>query len=74
LMEHACGEEDVVVDARELRFIDVAGCRALVEVALKLAPPRRMILHGASAGLIRVMRLGGWLDAPQLEIHDLEAG
>jgi anti-anti-sigma factor len=69
LAEHLPASEEVVVDARGLSFVDVSGCRALVEAAVGLTPPRRMVLTSSSPALRRVLELCGWNDIPQLEIR-----
>ena len=63
------GEGDVVVDARDLSFVDVSGCRALLEVAERLPDRRRLVLAHAPAQLVRILGLCGWLDFPRLVVR-----
>lgn len=74
LAEHLPASEEVVVDARGVSFVDVSGCRALVEAAMGLKPPRRMVLTSSSPALRRVLELCGWNDLPRLEIRSEDAG
>jgi anti-anti-sigma factor len=73
LAEHLPESEEIVVDARGLSFVDVSGCRALVETAVGLKPPRRMVLTSSSPALRRVLDLCGWNDIPQLEVRSDDA-
>jgi anti-anti-sigma factor len=57
---------DLVVETRELRFIDVAGCRALVRAAERLENGRRLVLPDAAAPLVRVLSMCGWAEHPRL--------
>jgi anti-anti-sigma factor len=57
---------DVVVEAGGLSFIDVAGCRALVEAAEQLGDGRRLVLAHPPRELVRVIGLCGWLKHPRL--------
>jgi hypothetical protein len=58
-----------VIDAGELSFVDVSGCRALVQTALAMDPPRHLVLEAASAQLLRVLELCGWRHLPALEVR-----
>jgi anti-anti-sigma factor len=68
LAEHLPGGEDIVIDAAGLSFVDVSGCRALMQTALALRPPRRLVLRTASPALLRVLALCRWRDLPGLEL------
>jgi anti-anti-sigma factor len=61
-------EGDVVVDARGLSFIDVNGCRALVQAARRLSRGRRLRVEHAPSVLVRTLALCEWQDAPQLVV------
>jgi anti-anti-sigma factor len=54
------GDGDLVVDARDVSFIDVAGCRELVEAARRLPEGRRLVVVGGPRSLARLMDLCGW--------------
>jgi hypothetical protein len=54
------GEGDLVVLTSDLRFTDVAGCRALVRAAEALDDNRRLVLPDAAAPVARVLKLCGW--------------
>jgi anti-anti-sigma factor len=69
LAEHLPGSGDIVIEAGELSFVDVSGCRALVQTALAMAAPRQLVIHGAPAPLVRVLELCGWRDLPGLEVR-----
>jgi anti-anti-sigma factor len=68
LDERLGGDGDIVVDARELSFIDVSGCRALVQAARQLPGDRRLRVEHAPSVLVRMLTLCGWRDAPQLVV------
>lgn len=59
---------DVTIDARELRFADVAACRAIVTAAQSLAGDRRLRVMHAQPGLRRILALCDWLQDPRLEV------
>jgi hypothetical protein len=69
LAEYLPGRGDILIDAGELTFADVGGSRALLEVALELAPPRRLVVRSAPTVLVRVLELCGWLSFPQLQLQ-----
>lgn len=69
LAEHIGGGADIVVDAGELTFADVSGCRALIEVAGRLEPPQRLILTDPPGSVRRVFALCEFEAVPQLEIR-----
>jgi anti-anti-sigma factor len=69
LAEHLPASGDIVIDAGELSFVDVSGCRVLVQTALALDPPRHLVLEAASAQLLRVLELCGWRHLPALEVR-----
>jgi anti-anti-sigma factor len=66
LAERAGGEGDLVVETAELEFIDVAGCRMLVEAAERLGNGWRLRLPDAGTAMLRVLRGCGWADHPRL--------
>jgi len=66
LAERAGGEGDLVVETAELEFIDVAGCRALVEAAERLGNGWRLRLPDPGTAVLRVLRGCGWADHPRL--------
>jgi anti-anti-sigma factor len=57
---------DLVVDATHLSFIDVAGCRVLLEAAERLAGSARLVVMRPPACLVTVMGACGWADHPRL--------
>jgi anti-anti-sigma regulatory factor len=59
---------DVVVDVRDVTFIDVAATAALVAAARRWAPRVRMRVLGASAQLRTIVSVGGW--ANDLDLID----
>ena len=59
---------DVVVDAKELSFVDISGCRVLVDTAKRLPTGRRLVLVHAPSFLVRLLSLCGWLDSPGLVV------
>lgn len=69
LADHIGGDGDVVIDARELSFLGASGCRALVDVANLLEPPRRLVLAGVSHRVMRVVHLCGFADHPQFRVE-----
>jgi anti-anti-sigma factor len=66
LTEQVAHDGDLVVEAGGLSFIDVSGCRALVQAAEQLGPGRRLVLAHPPRTLVRVMSLCGWADHPRL--------
>lgn len=59
---------DITLRLDGLKFIDVAGVRALAELSTRLAPGR-LILHDPPTPLRRILRLW-WEDLPGLEVSD----
>jgi anti-anti-sigma factor len=59
---------DLVLLTRDLEFVGVAGCRALVRAAEALAPGRRLLLPDPSAQLVRVLALCGWSSHERLAL------
>ncbi|HLX78515.1 MAG TPA: STAS domain-containing protein [Acidimicrobiales bacterium] len=57
---------DIVVDASRLTFIDVTGCRVLVEFADRLDDDRRIVIESAPRVLLRVMSLCGFAEHPKI--------
>jgi ABC-type transporter Mla MlaB component len=55
------GGESPRLDLARLDFIDVAGCRALVDAAGRLGDGRRLRVEHAPATLRRILTLSGWL-------------
>jgi anti-anti-sigma factor len=68
LAQRAADEGDLVVETAELEFIDVAGCRALVEAAERLDNGWRLRLPDAGDAVLRVLQACGWADHPRLEL------
>jgi len=68
LASGAPAEGDVHLDVTQLRFIDVSGIRAIVSSAGNLGEDRRILLHGQSTQLERVLSIVGWAEAPTLAI------
>ena len=64
---------DVIVDAADVSFIDVEGCRAIAETASRLTGERRLVLRGAPPQLVRVLTICGWDRSPHLEVIPREA-
>jgi uncharacterized membrane protein/anti-anti-sigma regulatory factor len=60
------GPGDLVVLTSGLGFIDISGCRALMRAAEQLEDGRRLLLPDASAPLLRVLSLCGWLEHSRL--------
>jgi anti-anti-sigma regulatory factor len=60
---------DVHLDLAALTFADVSVTRMLAQTAAGLGPDRKMVLHGASPGLQRLVQLC-WPDQPGLEVTD----
>jgi anti-anti-sigma factor len=73
LTEHVAQDGDVVVEAGGLSFIDVSGCRALVQAAEQLGDGRRLVLAHPPRTLVRIMSLCGWADHPRLELSPTRA-
>jgi anti-anti-sigma regulatory factor len=69
LAEHLPVSGDIVIDAGELSFADVSGCRALVQTALTMTAARQLVIQRAPAQLLRVLDLCGWRDLPGLEVR-----
>ncbi len=63
-------EPIVVIDLAELRFIDVAGIRALVRAAEALPPDRTLHVRHLAPTLRNVLRIVGWDTTPGLTIGD----
>lgn len=74
LAERAGGEGDLVVETAELEFVDVAGCRALVEAAERLGNGWRLRLPDPGTAVLRVLRACGWADHPRLVLLSSGAG
>jgi len=58
------------LDVSRVSFCDVSGIRALVFLALELAPGRRLLLHGLPPQLETVLKVTGWADLPGLKLCD----
>ena len=74
-LAHTAGwpERIVVIDFTELRFIDVAGIRALVRAAEALPPDRTLQVRHLTPTLRNVLRIVGWDTTPGLSISTGEA-
>jgi anti-anti-sigma factor len=59
---------DVVVETSELEFIDLAGCRLLVQMAEQLDGGHRVVLPSPSRSVWMVLRACGWHRHPRLAI------
>jgi anti-anti-sigma factor len=59
-------DDDVVVDIAGLDFVDIAGCRQLVEAADRLDAGNRMVLLDPDPNLMRILSICGWQDHPRL--------
>lgn len=65
------GAARVTLDVSALRFVDVAGLRAIVEVAT--ARPHTMLtLAGATAKVVRMLEMCGWAPTPNLLVSPRE--
>lgn len=49
----------ILVDLRGLSFIDSTGMKLLVTAAARARADNRLVLHGATAGVLRVLRIAG---------------
>jgi anti-anti-sigma factor len=68
LQPHLGGDGDVVIDVAGVSFIDAAGCRLLIRAAEALGGPRRLVLVGGSAHLLRVLEICGGFPGSRLVI------
>jgi len=68
IAEHLPGDEDIVIDARRLSFIDLTGCRILVQASMKLEQGRFLVLLDPPDYVRRLLSICGWLDCPQLAV------
>jgi anti-anti-sigma factor len=68
LARRAADDGDLVVETTDLEFIDVAGCRALIEAAECLDDGGRLRLPDPAEPLLRVLRGCGWADHPRVEL------
>lgn len=68
LAEHLIDVGDVRVDASRLRFVDVAGARALLDAALGMGGGRRLILRDAPHSLRVVLGVMQWTDTGALTL------
>ena len=62
-------EGDLVIDAANVTFIDVAGCRVLLETADRLTSGARLVIRRPPPALLTVMRACGWATHPRLVLH-----
>jgi anti-anti-sigma factor len=69
LAEHVDGDNDLLVDARDLTFLGACGARALIDAANLLTPPRRLVLSGVAQPVMRVIELCGFVDHPRLAVQ-----
>ena len=69
--EVARGCDQVHVDLSAVEYCDVAGLRAVVQLA---TTRRTVVLHGLSAPLLTVLSILGWDSTPGLVIKDSPAG
>jgi anti-anti-sigma regulatory factor len=61
---------DLHLDLSRLEFTDVAGIRALVQVAENAGDGRRLVLRGLPSRIRMVMAVVGWGDLPNLVIEE----
>ncbi len=59
-------DDDIVVDLSALEFVDVAGCRLLVEAAERLSAGRRMVMLDPGPALQKILSVCGWQNHPRL--------
>jgi anti-anti-sigma factor len=59
---------DIHIDLSMIEFVDVSGIRAIVAAATKADAHHRLILHGLSPQMSRVMEAVGWSELPALAI------
>ncbi|GAB2834848.1 hypothetical protein GCM10022221_37210 [Actinocorallia aurea] len=60
---------DLRLDMSALEFIDLAGFRAIAQVAARLAPGRKLYVNDLAPLLCHVVRLVGWDDEPSLVVR-----
>jgi anti-anti-sigma regulatory factor len=70
LADAISGNGDLHVDLSRLEFTDVAGIRALVQVAENAGDGRRLVLRGLPPRIRMVMAVVGWGDLPNLVIEE----
>jgi anti-anti-sigma factor len=73
LDEQLAGDGDVLVDAGDVSFIDVGGCRAIAATAARMTGDRRLVLRDAPPQLLRVLAICGWDRQDHLEVIPREA-
>lgn len=60
---------DVWLDLSQLRFIDVAGLGLIAQAASRLPAGRRLVLHGASPLVRKVLAIFSWDASPKLHVQ-----
>ena len=65
LAEIAAGLDEVHLDLAALDYIDLAGLRVIVQLAM---PRRRVVLHRVPAHLRAILGIVGWDSVPGLEL------
>jgi anti-sigma B factor antagonist len=69
----ARGPHEIVVDLSALSFIDSSGIAALVEAQHRLgAQERRLSIHGAQRGAVRVFEIAGLVDYLHVQTAHVE--
>ncbi len=58
----ATDAEVILVDLRDLSFIDSTGMKLLVTAAARSRAQNRLVLEGAAPGVLRVLRIAGIVD------------
>jgi anti-anti-sigma factor len=68
IAEQFVDDGDLVIDAEALSFIDVAGCRVLVQAAESLGDGCKLVVMNAPSSLTRVLLACGWAEHPRIFI------
>jgi anti-anti-sigma factor len=72
LIRHVVGSaRELTINTVQLDFIDVAGVRAIADVATAW-PQSQVVVHEASQSLVRVVSLCGWDRIPNLDVRAAE--
>jgi anti-anti-sigma regulatory factor len=72
LSDAITGNGDLHIDLSKLEFTDVAGIRALVEVAENAGDGRRLVLRGLPPRIRTVLAVVGWSELPHLVLEETE--
>lgn len=68
LVKLAYGRDEIHVDLAGVRFCDIAGLRAIVNLTREQG--RRVVLHEVPPQLKTVLRIVGWDTTPGLALHE----